>query len=221
MWNITKSIFSSPKNLTWHISRAILKHFDATEREFQEIWTNINSIDGFLVSPYQEHWLFKAAKSLPEDSTIVEIGSFKGRSTSCLAYGCKRTRKHLYAIDLFDANDATSDYYAGGSFFEEFLQNIEKCGLANYVTPIKQLSSQVSKTWDKTIHLLFIDGSHSYVDVLSDFYGFYPHVAKGGIIAVHDIIEVYPGCLRAWKTDIKARLNSVGYCKTLGFGVKP
>lgn len=46
--------------------------------------------------------------------------------------------------------------------------------------------------------LLFIDGSHSYEDVKSDWENYYPFVAKGGIIAFHDISSERFGVKRFW-----------------------
>ena len=54
-----------------------------------------------------------------------------------------------------------------------------------------------------------------------DFFGFFPHVVPGGIVAVHDVVETWPGPLRAWHKHIKQHLQDVGYCSTLGYGVKP
>jgi hypothetical protein len=71
------------------------------------------------------------------------------------------------------------------------------------------------------IHLLFVDGSHEYEDVLRDFRGFAPHVAPGGTIALHDVEPVWPGPLRAWHEEIKHQLTDIGHCSTLAYGRKP
>ncbi len=187
------------------------------EREFRRIWWQIDSVDGFLV-PGQERWLFRAARALPDGSNIVEIGSFRGRSTCCLAFACRGTRKCVYAIDTFkDFELALPDQ----DFFAKWLQNVERCRLLPYVKPIRGRSSEVAKTWDKPIHFLFIDGSHEYGDVLTDFYGFFPHVIPGGIVALHDLVETWPGSLRAWNEIVRHQLTETGYCSTLGYGRKP
>lgn len=69
--------------------------------------------------------------------------------------------------------------------------------------------------------IVFIERVHQYEDVLADFFGFFPHVVPGGIVAVHDVVETWPGPLRAWHEHIKHHLQGVGYCSTLGYGVKP
>jgi predicted O-methyltransferase YrrM len=200
------------------ITRTIIQRISPSERKFQQNWPIIGTIEGFLVSPIQERWLFKMAKSLPDEANIVEIGSYKGRSTCCLAYGCEGQKKHVYAIDTFDGNDI--DFHRKG-FFEVFRRNIEKCGLAAYVTPIQGRSSETAKTWDKPIHLLFIDGSHAYEDVLVDFFGFFPHVVEGGTVALHDVTETWPGPLSAWNKVIKHQLDDINRCSTIAYGIKP
>ena len=207
-----------PLRTLYRAVSAIYRNISPTERKFTNIYPAINSIEGLLVSPDQERWLFKAARSLPDKAIIVEIGSFKGRSTCCLAYGCEGTGKKVYAIDTFDGNE--TDFYRR-DFFDEFRNNIEKTRLADYVIPIKGLSANVLKTWDKPIHLLFIDGSHKYEDVLEDFSGFFPHVVFGGIVAMHDVVETWPGPLKVWREYAEFRLVKTGYCKTIAFGRKP
>jgi len=190
----------------------------AVEREFRRIWPLIDRIEGWLISPDQERWLFEAARSLPDQSSIVEIGSFKGRSTCCLAYGSRGTNTHVYAIDTFNGNDFDCQHR---NFFEEFLQNVDRCALRKYVTPVHGWSSEVAKTWEKPIHLLFIDGSHRYEDVLADFEEFWPHVVPGGIVAFHDVVDTWPGPSRVWTEVAAPRLSEIGNCSTLAFGKKP
>lgn len=195
----------------------IARDLDPAEREFRRAWPSIDSVEGLLVEG-QEKWLFKTARSLPDPANLVEIGSFKGRSTCCLALGCRGTRKRVFAIDPFDRNDWDSRQQ---SVLQEFKQNIERCGISGYVEPTVGLSSEVAKGWNKPIHFLFIDGSHRHEDVMADFDDFLPHVLPGGIIALHDVCEGLPGVFRAWHETIKHQLTDIGYCTTIGYGRKP
>ena len=158
--------------------------------------------------------MFKTAKSLQNDATIVEIGSLKGRSTCAMAYGCKGTNKHVFAIDTFT------------EYLNDFQGNIEKCGLSAYVTPIPGWSTEVAETWDKPIHFLFFDASQEYDDLLMDFENFFPHVVPGGIVAFHDVHTRlsgpvgYPGILKVWHDVASLVLVELGACSTLAFGTK-
>lgn len=184
---------------------------------FQKVWPMIDKIPGFLVSPRQEQWLFEAARSLGDGAIILEIGSYKGRSTACLALGCTRTKKHVFTIDTFDGNKV--DFHER-DFYAEFWQNIERCGLKSYVTPIIGSSAEIAYSWREPIDLLFIDGSHQLADVLDDFHNFFPHVVPGGIVALHDVVEDWPGPLRAWNEHIRHRLVNIDRCETLFYGRK-
>ena len=200
-----------------YLAEYLFKMLSPQEREFKRVWPLIEKIEGHLKSPKQEHWFFKAAKSLPDGVNIVEIGSFKGRSTVSFGYGCRGTKKHIYAIDTFNGNDVD---FADRDYYEEFASNIKTCGLMNYVTPVQGLSSDVGKTWNKSIHLLYIDGSHQYEDALADFKYFFPHVEKNGIVAFHDANESWPGVLRVWKEEAIPRLVDIGKTSTLFYGRK-
>jgi predicted O-methyltransferase YrrM len=186
------------------------------DREFRRIWPLIDSIEGWLL-PTEGKWLFDSARSLPNQANVVEVGSYKGRSTCCLALGCRETKRRVFAIDSFDGGPDLPR----ANLFPDFSQNLLCAGLSRHVEPIVGLSSQVAKTWDKTIHFLFVDGSHQHEDVLADFNGFFPHLVSGGIVAFHDVTEGWPGVLRAWRETIKDQLTEIGYCDALGYGRKP
>lgn len=205
------------KKLLYKIKKKLTRSLDREERDFVKIYPLINQIEGFLKSPHQEKWFFKAARNAPSDATIVEIGSFKGRSTVSFGFGCKGTRRHIYAIDLFEGDGAD---YGSGDFLKIFNDNIEKCGLAEYVTAVQKHSLEVAREWNKPIDILFIDGSHEYDDVKADFNAFYPHVKKGGIIAFHDIKGKWDGVIRYWEEVKDVYLYNVGTVSSLGFGQK-
>jgi len=83
------------------------------------------------------------------------------------------------------------------------------------------MSSEIGKNWTKPIHLLFVDGSHQYEDVVSDFDVFFPKVVANGIVAFHDVDPKWPGVLRAWNEVVKSNLVDVGHTFSLAYGRKP
>lgn len=186
---------------------------------FKRVFKRIDMIEGFLKSPQQERWFFIAAKHAPSNAVIVEIGSFKGRSTVSFGFGCRGTSKHVYAIDLFEGDN---NIYGAGDFLKIFNYNVSSCGLSDYVTPMKMHSLEAAKKWDRPIDILFIDGSHEYEDVKADFFAFYPFVKPGGIIALHDIRGMWIGVIKFWE-EIKEQnlLVNTGTVSSLGHGIKP
>lgn len=196
------------------------------EELFAQVWPRIRRIRG-LLAPGQEEWLFRSARSLSEGARIVEIGSFLGRSTVSLGYGCLGSRRRVYAIDRFqgiyadlDGHSELIDDFSSG-FYDQWWSNVSACGLQDYVTPLAGESLTVAGMWRAPIELIFIDGSHIFEDVLADFEAFLPHVISGGLIALHDVDEEWPGCLRAWNDVVADRLVETGHVGSLAYGRKP
>jgi len=199
--------------------RKVVRELTETQpdREFRQIWRELESLEGWLF-PDEGAWLFKAARLLPPDANIVEIGSYKGRSTCCLALGCRGTRRHVFAIDSFDGGPNLPK----ANSLPQFQENLNRIGVAEFVTPIVSLSADAANAWSQPIHFLFVDGSHLYEDVMSDFRSFFPHVVTGGVVAFHDVAnETWPDVGRAWNETIVHKLSGTGICETLGYGRKP
>jgi len=167
---------------------------DTWENNFKKI----DQIEGLLV-PGQEKVLYDAAASLKKGSTIVEIGSFKGRSAACFGLGRRDKSIKIYAIDTFAGNN--KDFVRGVQFKNkqfrtDFERNMQRLKLEN-VIPVPGYSSEVGKTWRKKIDLLFIDGSHIYEDVKADLELFFPWVKPGGWFCFMMSIQSFPGSIRS------------------------
>ncbi len=188
---------------------------------YEDVRSAVEAVEGFMV-PGQEEFLFNKVKSLPDDAVIVEIGSFKGRSTVAIAYACVGTKRKLYSIDTWDGNNSD---FAHRNFFEEWQGNVEKNGLEEYVVPLRGYSHDVLSRWqelvgNKPIDLIFIDGSHEYFDVLKNFELAFPLIKYGGWIAFHDVIHTWPGPEEVWHNIAKSRLINHEYSSTLACGQK-
>ena len=184
------------------------------ERQWRQTWAFVSSVEGWLLEE-EARWLFDTARKLPPGSVIVEIGSFKGRSTCCLAVGCGR-RGRVFAVDTFDGGPNLPK----ANSLPAFTDNIEECGASSSVEPLVGMSGEIAKGWASPIDMLFIDGSHNYEDVLSDFEGFFQHVVPGGIVALHDVTNVdWPGVSRVW-TERRHLLSGIGYVGSIGYGCK-
>lgn len=190
-------------------------------KNFNRILKDIDKIEGLLV-PGQERILYSLASFFKNKPTIVEIGSFMGKSTVCFGLGAVKYAK-IYALDTFSGNE--KDFKLGvqfksKSFFDKFETNLLKFGVRKKVTPVVGYSQEIGKTWNKKIDLLFIDGSHLYEDVKKDFELFYKWLKPGGIVAFHDVTPGFPGVYRVWKNIASKKLISVGHMHSLSFGFK-
>jgi MMP 1-O-methyltransferase len=135
----------------------------------------IADVPGWLTDEEGEA-LYELASRCTGRGAIVEIGSWKGKSTICLGLGTRSGN----GVPIF-AIDPHADYRFG-----DFKSNVERAGIADLVTPIPSLSQAAADGFDEPIELLFVDGSHEYDLVLEDFEQWVPKVVEGGWVAFHD-----------------------------------
>lgn len=134
----------------------------------------------------EQNKLYELAISLPSHSHIVEIGSYLGASTCCIANGLKNKNSKFYCIDTWE-NDAMSE--GKKDTYEEFIHNIKN--FKEMICPIRGYSSDVVNTIKSLVHskidLLFIDGDHSYEGVKKDWDLYSPMLKSGSIVIFHDV----------------------------------
>jgi predicted O-methyltransferase YrrM len=146
-----------------------------SHRKYFDVFTHLTVKERLL--------LYKLALSLPERAICVEIGSYLGASALFLASGIKERLGHLYCVDTWK-NDAMSE--GPRDTFNEFLSNINEFLDNNIITPMRGYSTEVAKTFDKEIDLLFIDGDHSYKAVKANIESYLPKLRDKGIVIFHD-----------------------------------
>lgn len=131
--------------------------------------------------------LFKLGQFSQCEGVIVEIGSWKGKSTAALALGAARAHNPtIYAID-------PHKILPDEGYFEdtesEFFANIKQVGVQNRVVSMIMTSEEAACGWQEPIRLLWIDGDHRYESTQLDFSLWEPHLVEGGILAMHDTIR--------------------------------
>lgn len=143
----------------------------------------ITHVEGYLYDAEAQQ-LYDLARSV-RSGCIVEIGSYRGRSTVMLAKGAQEAGTHVYAIDPhFEAVDGIATY--GKADRTAFLRNILEAGVSEVVRKIDLPSSVAVAGWQEPIALLWIDGGHDYANAKHDFEHWSPFVMEGGVIAYHD-----------------------------------
>ena len=124
------------------------------------------------------------------DSIIVEIGSFFGKSTNYLLEKVKKSGKNIkvVAIDTFHRSqneecylDIVSKY--DGDIYQPFTENVD----IERLTILKEKSEDACKYFGNgTIDFLMIDGDHSYDGVTNDISNYFYKVKPGGYISGDD-----------------------------------
>jgi predicted O-methyltransferase YrrM len=123
-------------------------------------------------------WLLpEEGKKLAELATgkrVLEIGSYCGLSTVCMA----RTAKHVTAVDYFDGRGTPMPQ----NTLPAFKRNIERHGLTEKVWFCHPDEKYPFDKYD----LAFIDGAHEYGTVKADIERVRSVLAENGLIVFHD-----------------------------------
>jgi predicted O-methyltransferase YrrM len=161
------------------------------------------SIDGWLTVD-EAIALYELARALPhEDPVAVEIGSWQGKSSVCIARGLLgKNRPRLFCIDPFDASgdgESTGAYGERAGRLDRglrraFEDNVRAVGVQHVVEVRQGTSHEHAQRWQGAVDLLFLDGDHSYAAVKQDFADWAPRLRPGGLLAMHDVVhDVHDG----------------------------
>ncbi len=183
-------------------------------------WRHVRETPGYLAER-EAKFLMLAAACAPANGAVVEIGSFKGRSTIGLAamaqhYGLGE----VVAVDPHTSpSDTDPDLGGQSSSYEDFLANLQRAGVAAIVDSRRMRSHQLARIWNQPIRLLWIDGDHTYFAVKEDLARFSPYLARGGILAMHDVLGTWEGPLRVFVEDVleSDAFGPAGFCGSIGW----
>lgn len=148
----------------------------------------VENVEGWF-SEREGELVYNFAKNCRGEGVIVEIGSWKGKSTIWLGKGSKDGNKiQIYAIDPHTGSSEHQQENKKIWTFEEFKENIKNAKVDDVIVPLIKTSEEAAKDFDKPIEFIFIDGAHEYEFVKLDFDLWFPKVVNGGIMAFHDTI---------------------------------
>lgn len=144
------------------------------------------TIDGWM-SEAELRWLAEQAQT---HTQIVEIGSWKGRSTRALADNCPG---FVYAVDHWRGQELTADPTSldaeiaergSDSIYEEFKANLDGV----FLYPMRMSSIEAAAVMKSRLKpdMVFIDGEHAYAGVKADIETWLPLMAKDGLLCGHD-----------------------------------
>jgi predicted O-methyltransferase YrrM len=156
---------------------------------FDEVTDRVAAVEGWM-TPGQARRLWTCARTVPSGGTIVEIGSFRGRSMIVLASAAPEGTE-LVAIDPHAGNDRGPHEFEG---FEEqasedhdvFNANLTAAGVRERVRHVRKFSHEALADVDGEIDLLYIDGAHRFGPALDDIRRWSDRVRPGGDLLIHD-----------------------------------
>lgn len=174
-------------------------------------WLQARAVPGFLAE-LEFRALALLAYCAPGNGVIVEIGSFKGKSTLALASVARRYGLGpVVSIDPHTSPSVTDPNLNGkASSFDDFLATLRSANLEEQVEVHRAFSREVAAGWDRGIRMLWIDGDHTYKGTKEDFDLFSPHLVEGATVALHDTLgKSFDGPIRVFVEDI-LRSDSFG-----------
>ncbi len=160
-----------------------------TPRSLEETLAAIEGVDGWLTAD-QGRRLYAVAAACPPDGRIVEIGSFRGRSTIVLA-SAAHDGIEVVAIDPHAGTDRGPREIVGHEREADadraaFEGNLATAGIAGRVRHVPAFSGEAHRFVDGPIDVLYVDGAHRYGPARADLRDWGDRVKAGGTLLVHD-----------------------------------
>ncbi len=147
----------------------------------------------------EQQLLAENAALVPNNGTIVEIGTAQGGSALIFHRAASHRGVKIYSFDIAPSPEACKHFKDTS------------------VTIIAKSSKEGALTWMQTvgkpIDLLFIDGSHAFQHVFEDFNSWVPFLKPGGKIIFHDYDSAERGGLK--HLGIRICLDTVLKCEFL------
>ena len=147
------------------------------------------------------HFYSELVQALDNDSHIVEVGSWKGKSAAFLAVEILNSGKKIKfdCVDTWlgspnEQGHQDDPLVKQDQLYDLFLKNIEP--VKHIITPIRNTSVEASKLYnDNSLDVVFIDACHDYECVRDDIKAWLPKIKPNSIICGHDI--TWPSVLKA------------------------
>jgi SAM-dependent methyltransferase len=158
-------------------------------RDFDGALASIRGVEGWL-SDRQARRLWECASLVRAPGRIVEIGSFRGRSTIVLRRAAE-DGVEVVAIDPHGGGDRgpqeiAPDPERGGEDHRVFHSNLRRAGVEPGVRHVRRMSDAALDEVSGPVDLLYVDGAHRYGPARTDIEQWGARVRPGGTMLVHD-----------------------------------
>ncbi|QTD98228.1 class I SAM-dependent methyltransferase [Streptomyces cyanogenus] len=130
---------------------------------------------------------------------VLEVGTYCGRSTILVADAARAAGVTALTVDHHRGSEEQQpgwDYHDPETVDPEiglmdtlpaFRRTLFRAGLEEHVVALVGRSPQIAAVWNSPLGFVFIDGGHTDEHATADYEGWAPHVAEGGLLAVHDV----------------------------------
>ena len=164
-------------------------------KTLQAVLEEMHTIDGWFHDDEAEALARFAKIAAERGHTLVEVGSYYGRSTRVLSWVAEQHDLRVIAVDLWQRTEEThpeekeypyEKWADGASFRHVFEENMQKFGCTN--VDMICMSSQLApeQFGDHSIQFIFHDASHDKPSVEKDLKAWLPKLAQNAIWCQHD-----------------------------------
>lgn len=143
--------------------------------------------------------LYELAKSHARLGPVLEIGSYCGKSSVYLGSGAKEAGGTLICVDHHRGSEEhqPGEEYHDPELFDRRVERMDSlqelrrtlfvAGLESTALILVAGSQAAAKIWDRELGMVFIDGGHSHAQAHADYESWSGKVARGGVLAIHDL----------------------------------
>jgi predicted O-methyltransferase YrrM len=166
-------------------------------------------------------FLHEQAVEAGREGPLLEVGTYCGKSAVYLGAAAREIGTVLFTVDHHrgsEENQAGWEHHEAElvdpdsglmDTLPHFRRTILRAGLEGTVVAVVGDSPTVAEHWATALGFLFIDGGHGTEPAHRDYDGWVPHLAVGGLLAIHD---VFPDPADGGRPPYEL------YCRALGSG---
>ncbi len=196
-------------------------HDSSLDSHLEDMVALSDKLSGHL-SDREVRFLALIAATLPPSlGDVLEIGSFKGKSTTVLAKPVSLSGGNLVvAVDPLTLPSSTDpSIESGESLPDIFWDTLEANGVRHLVEFHQMRSEELAVNWDRPLRLLWIDGDHTYEGATADIDNFAHYRRPGAIVAFHDVLHPVEGAIRAFceRVLLSPAYGPCGVCGSIGW----
>ena len=128
--------------------------------------------NSLLIWREEQEKLAEFANSVPDNGTIVEIGTALGGTTTIFNNATIGRGIKIYTVDTIP--------------FQRAYDNLKNTGVTIINKPSVEYAHKWKQEVNRPIDLLYIDGDHNFQSVFDDFHSWIPFMEPKGTIVFHD-----------------------------------
>lgn len=135
------------------------------------------------------------------EMSLLEIGSYTGESTTIFASAFKNVVSVDPFIDDYDMNDIACQHAPFEKVYQEFKERTKDF---KNIKHIRKTSDEAFKTLKTKFDVIYIDGLHTYEQVVKDITNYKKLLKPSGFMSGHDY------SVENWSGVVKAVLQTIG-----------